>query len=157
MGQKFSQILRYFGSAATANIGVGAEIDEIVLTAYRRLLIRGWSFAGMVHFTGNPAVGERCMTCGEITKATARSTNFTLQHANGICLAVGDLAGADNVGGIGTPVANLHAFFSKEEAKELGLTLDYGESIRLSVCSTVAVGGDGGCEWGGVFWYQEIY
>lgn len=156
MPRRNTQVMRQFGSCGTTNTGVGAEECTVTFTAWRKLRIRGWSFGVMGWLTGNPVVNQRLTVCAEITRATARSTNATIQHGNAMCQATGNVGGTDNVGGISAAVVHLERYLTESEADELGLLLDYGESIRIIMCTTVAVGGNAAGSLGGVFLYQEV-
>jgi len=142
-----------------SNIGLaaaGAVDDIMTLTAMYRLRIRGWDFVCQIGQWEPTAVGGRVMGNGEITRAITSQTDFGLQVARTVIHGIQDILAADYVGGVGSPIATLRRWLTKEEANQLGLVLDYGESINVINELEQVGAGASGHSIHGYFFYDQI-
>ena len=65
----------------------------------------------------------------ELSRASERNTNFTLGKISQVVQSLQDVGAADNVGVYQSGNNQLERYLTRAEADELGLVLDYGESL----------------------------
>lgn len=147
---------RRFTDCVSTLVAAGSDIGTGIFTVTNRVIIRGWDFESMIQrFTPSIVVAAAYMRC-EVTRATTMNTDFVLDSAAAVYLPLQDVAGADYVGAAGSLIAKLERHLSTQEAEELGLVLDYGESIRILQALTQVAAGATEAVTYGFFLYQDI-
>ncbi|MBA7714793.1 hypothetical protein ES703_123825 [subsurface metagenome] len=130
-----TKVLRHFVHTVTPGTLAGANEAADAFTATRRLRIRGWKFcigAGFWRPTALADVGE---VIAEVSRANARNTNFILDRAEYQMIHKTDLAVADVVGMAVTGHSLMERHLARAQSDELGLLLDYGESVWALSCA----------------------
>ena len=147
---------RHFVDGVSTLAVAGSQLATGIFTVTNRVIIRGWDIESIIQrFTPGAVTAAAYARC-EITRAATLNTDFVLDSAASVLVPLIDIAGADHVGIAGSPVAKLERHLSKQEAEELGLVLDYGESIRcLQMLTQVAIGVTEAVFYG-FFLYQDI-
>lgn len=150
-----AQVFRYYLSDVPALVAAGAIGHILTFTAIRKIRIRGWKFHLDIRQFVPTAVGARCYLSEYITRAAAVPGNFDLDYASIEAIPLVNVAGTDYVGLGGLFGTNLERYLSREEADDLGLLLDYGESIRCIGTFTQVAAGVSGAVVSGYFFYEE--
>lgn len=146
-----AEVFRNYGVVTLTATGSGTH----TFTANRKLRVRGWKYVMQMTAHSQTTASAALQCTGEITRATALSTNYALDTCNGVIQGIQNVGATDLVGGyaLGNPV--MERYLSKSEADELGLLLDYGESLRAILTITV-----GACtvvaSMFGLIFYEEV-
>ncbi len=152
-----SAVYRDFHKSAAFGLGAeGISTTVITMTSSRRLRVVGWCFdVKMIRFSPAAVVGGYAVGL-EITRATEADTNYGLDRGDISGSVISDVAAADIVGGVGQTNLQLKRHLSDREADDLGLILDYGESIRCIGTLTQAGVGATQAQISGFFYYEEV-
>lgn len=151
-----SSVYRHYFTQAHSRSSAGAGVLEEVFTATRPIRIVGWKIAASITQMGLTAVLGGVTIVGEVTRATALATDFALDIARCSFVDTSDVAGTEGTGGGGNTEAILERYLTDKEADDLGLLLDYGESIRFISAMTQAVAGVSAGVVMGIWFYEEV-
>lgn len=151
-----TQVYREAMGTNIAQVNVGTSQAIVTFTATRKLRIRGWSFAYTANAYGFALCTDSAEAYVELTRSVATLTNFGLDTRKALFLPYCDVAAADIVGGTNVIAAQMERYLTPSEADELGLLLDYGESIRLIVVATCVAGANVRSNVQGHLFYEEV-
>ena len=150
------QIRRQWVASNIGLVAAGAVAAVLTMTATQPIRIRGWDFAAQIGQFEPTGLPFRVLGMCEVTRATVHWTDYGLQVIRNVLHAVNDVAMAEFVGGAGEAQANLTRYLTKLEADELGLVLDYGESIRVIHDLEQVGAGGSGYSVHGYFFYEPL-
>lgn len=146
---------QYVGGVSTL-VAAGNVDTTGVMTVSNRVIVRGWDFNAVIYRFTPGEVAAAAWMRNEITRATTINTNFGLAVATTVVLPVQNVAGADYIGTAGTGISVIARHLSQKEAEDLGLVLDYGESIRMLQRLYQVGTGATEARFDGFFFYQDI-
>jgi len=152
---KSTQIYRQYQTLVLSQTGAGNAESSFAFTATRKIRIRGWVMPSAASLS-SVGVTSRGYVELEVTRSVAQGTNFLLDKDELMVVPYLDVAQAEIVGGTSSQRTKLERHLTRQEADDLGLLLDYGETIRAFSKGTVVGSGtltvNGSC----TFFYEEV-
>lgn len=116
--------------------GTGTTQGTHTWTVTRPTRILGWKFINMSNFSIGDEVGINGYVHGSVNRdAVNLESDYVLDECCQMMSGITDVAHAELVGGGAHGEGVMERHLERKEADELGLLLDYGESISVHIIS----------------------